>query len=280
MADVMQAYDECERLVRGRSDELPAVVRFRAGPRSRHVAALHAFVLRCRDMSRDPEEGARDGRLEDWRRQLEAVGKAPAAHPVFLALEATLSELDIPKRPFEDILGAYCEDRGKKRYESFDDILAHCALRANPVGRVALMIYGCRDEEAFALCDRVCTALQLVCFLRSLSSDLKDDRLYLPLSDLRECGYSEADLRMGLVNERFRNLVKLQWKRARTLFEEGRSLPARLRWPLNWELRLSRLGGLEVLRKIRKLDYDTLHRRPALTAWGWAGLFLKAVARR
>ena len=38
-------------------------------------------------------EGVRKERLEDWRAQLWAVGKTPAVHPVFLALEPTLKEL-------------------------------------------------------------------------------------------------------------------------------------------------------------------------------------------
>jgi len=280
IADVAQAYDFCRRFARSHTDDFPVVFRFSAKLLRRHVAALYAFAGMSRDFSREPEESLRARRLEDWRRQLQAVGKAPPQHPVFLALETTLAELNIPREPFDDLLSAFTEDCGKKRYETFDDVLEHCRLRANPIGRIVLMIHGCRDEEVFRLCDRVCTALQLVSFLRNLSADLKDDRLYLPLEDFRECGYSEADLRMGLVNERFRNLVKLQWKRARTLFEEGRSLPSSLSWPLNWELRLRWFGGMEILRKIRKLDYDTIHRRPAVTAWGWAGLILKALAKR
>ncbi|MBI5242483.1 MAG: squalene/phytoene synthase family protein [Elusimicrobia bacterium] len=275
------AYDFCQELPRGRRGDFPAVSWFAARSLRKHVAALCAFKSVAEGFCDDPEyEGVRKDRIDDWRRQLEAVGKAPPQHPVFIALERTLGELSLPKEPFNDLLDALLEDCGKKRYETAEDVLDYCRRSADPLGRIVLMIHGYRDPDLLKLSDRLCTALMLAGFLRDISLDLKKDRIYIPLQDFQEVGYSEADMRMGVVNERFRNLVKLQWKRARAFFEESRSLPGRLSWPLGWDVRLRWLGGMELLRKIHKLGYDTIHRRPKITAWDWAGLVLKALAKR
>jgi phytoene/squalene synthetase len=100
------------------------------------------------------------------------------------------------------------------------------------VGRIVLMIHGHRDEELFRYSDAICTALQLANFWQDVSVDLKKDRIYIPEEDFAAHGYSEADLRMGVCNERFKNLMKFEVARARSLFEQGRPLLAKLRFPL------------------------------------------------
>ncbi|MBI4422581.1 MAG: squalene synthase HpnC [Elusimicrobia bacterium] len=260
-------------MARRHYENFPVASRLLPRQTRRHVAVLYAFARIADDFSDEPEhEGARRERLEDWRRQLWSLGKEPPRHPVFLAMEQTLRELALPREPFDDLLSAFLQDTEKRRYADFDEVADYCRRSANPVGRIVLMIHGCRDPELFRLSDCVCTALQLANFWQDLSVDLKKDRIYIPADDFKRFAYAEADLRMGVVNERFRSLMKHQWKRTRSLFEEGRRLASRLAFPLSWEIRLTWLGGVEVLLKIQRQGFDTLSRRPALSRWDWARL--------
>ncbi|MBI3551590.1 MAG: squalene synthase HpnC [Elusimicrobia bacterium] len=244
----------------------------------KHVAALYAFARIADDFADEPEyEGFRKERLLDWRRQLHAAGKEPASHPVFAALGRTLRELQLPVEPFDDLLSAFLQDVEKKRYATFDEVLDYCRRSANPVGRVVLMMHGHRSPELFRYSDAICTALQLANFWQDISVDLKKDRIYIPEEDFRQFSYSEADLRMGVVNERFRDLLKFEVNRTRALFEEGRPLPGKLAWPLSLEIRLTWRGGREILRKIRKGGFDTLSERPSLTKWDWIPLLVRSL---
>lgn len=272
-ADVEGAFAFCAKLAKTHYENFPVASRLVAQRVRRHVAVLYAFARIADDFSDEPEyEGVREERLREWREQLWAVGKQPPRHPVFLALERTLEETGLPREPFDDLLSAFLQDCTKRRYGSHDEVLDYCRRSANPVGRIVLMIHGYRDPELLRLSDCVCTALQIANFLQDVAVDLQKDRIYLPEEDLRQFGYSEADLRMGVVNERFRSVMKLQWKRTRALFDEGRPLVGRLHWPLSWEIKLTWLGGTEVLRKVAGLGYDTLHQRPKLGPWDWARL--------
>jgi phytoene synthase len=82
---------------------------------------------------------------------------------------------------------------------------------------------------------------------------------------------------MGVVNERFRNLMKFEVNRARALFEQGRPLTTLLGRPLCWQLRLTWRGGREILRRIRELDFDTLSQRPSLSRWDWIPLSARSL---
>lgn len=277
-ADVAGAFRFCQELADRHYENFPVASFLLPARLRRHVAVLYAFARIADDFSDEPEhEGHRRERLLDWRAQLAEVGHLPARHPVFLALGETLRELDLPKEPFDDLLSAFLQDTEKARYETFDEVLDYCRRSANPVGRIVLMIHGLRDPELFRWSDCICTGLQLANFWQDVSVDLKKDRVYIPQEDFRAFSYSEADLRMGVGNERFRELMKFQVSRARSLFEQGKPLPARLPWPLSLEIRLTWLGGMQVLKLIHKQDFDVLRSRPALRKSDWIPLFFRAL---
>jgi phytoene synthase len=276
--DISGAYAFCLKLAASHYENFPVASRVLKPSLRKHVAALYAFARLADDFADEPEyEGVRKVRLEDWRRQLHSLGNETPTHPVFLALGQTLKELSLPVEPFDDLLSAFIQDVEKKRYETFAEVLDYCRRSANPVGRIVLMIHGYRDDRLFAMSDSICTGLQLANFWQDISVDLKKDRIYIPEEDFRIHGYTEADLRMGVVNEGFCNLMKFQVNRTRALFEEGRGLPDQLSWPLSWEIRLTWLGGCEILRQIRHLDFDTLTKRPVLRLWDWIPLIVRAI---
>ena len=275
---VSAAFAFCADLARRHYENFPVASRLLPSKARRHVSVLYAFARIADDFADAPEyEGRRIERLLDWKRQLEDAGRAPARHPVFLALAESLKELELPKEPFADLLDAFLQDVRKSRYATFDEVLDYCRRSANPVGRIVLMIHGHRDPQLFRYSDAICTALQLTNFWQDLSVDLKKGRIYIPEEDFKQFGYSEADLRMGVVNEKFRSLMRMEWKRTRALFDEGRPLVGCLKWPLSWEIRLTWAGGTEILRMIRRAGFDTLTARPALRRRDWIPLAARAI---
>jgi len=276
--DVAGAYAFCQALAQRHYENFPVASRVVAKELRKHVAALYAFARIADDFSDEAEyEGVRRERLLDWRAQLNSLDRP--RHPVFLALKNTISELDLPLKPFDDLLSAFLQDTEKQRYAAFDEVLDYCTRSANPVGRIVLMIHGYRDPELFELSDCICTALQLANFWQDVSVDLKKDRIYIPEEDFKQFGYTEADLRMGLVNDKFLALMKFEVGRTRALFEKGRPLPNRLAFPLSWEIRLTWLGGREVLRKIKKQGFDTVSARPKLSKMDWVPLIVRSLLK-
>ena len=276
--DVAGAYRFCEDLAARHYENFPVASLLIPRRLRKHVAALYAFARIADDFADEPEhQPLGRQRLEDWRKQLHEIGSAPPAHPVFLALADTMEKLELPKQPFDDLLSAFIQDTEKRRYETFDEVLDYCRRSANPVGRIVLMIHGLRDEQLFRWSDNVCTALQLANFWQDVSVDLKKDRVYIPEEDFRAHGYSEADLRMGVYNERFKSLMKFEVCRARSLFDQGKPLIGKLPFPLSLEIRLTWLGGMQILKMIRRLDFDTIRHRPALRKRDWLPLILRAL---
>ena len=95
---------------------------------------------------------------------MKAACAGKADHPVFIALSATIKELNLPVKLLTDLLSAFKQDVVKTRYANFDEVLDYCTRSANPVGRLILLLFDYRDERLHQLSDHICTALQLANF--------------------------------------------------------------------------------------------------------------------
>ena len=132
------------------------------------------------------------------------------------------------------------------------------------------MVFGKHDEEMFKYSDKICTALQLTNFWQDISADLEKDRIYIPQDDMKNYNYDEEELLKLKYNDNFKELLKFQVNRTDKIFEEGKEL-IRLTGNdkglnrLTRELKLTWLGGKEILNKIKSSNFDVLSKRPSLS---------------
>lgn len=241
---------------------------------------VYAYCRWADDLGDEMGDSAESLRLLAWwRGLLDAMYAGEASHPVFVALKGTVARYGIPKQPFEDLVRAFVQDQTVTRYATRAGVLDYCRYSANPVGRLVLYLCGHSDAERQRLSDATCTALQLANFWQDVAVDLKKNRIYIPLEDLERHGATVEDLFVHRPTPAFRAAMRdvVDW--ARGLFLEGLPLVGMLDGRLAVDIDLFSRGGLRVLDKIERQDYDVLSRRPAVSKMERVGLLLRAVAR-
>ncbi len=115
-------------------------------------------------------------------------------------------------------------DLDRRRYETFDELRQYCDRVASAVGLCCIHIWGFRGPPAFAPARQAGVALQLTNILRDLKEDAAAGRIYLPVEDLRQCGYSADDLLAGVADQRFLRLMAMEVARAEQFYAEGAEL--------------------------------------------------------
>lgn len=230
------------------------------------------------DETGDPRESLR--LLAWWRGELEAMYAGRVKHPVFVALQDTAARHQLPIKPFDDLIQAFEQDQTITRYRSFEEVFHYCRYSANPVGRLVLGLCGYRDAARQELSDATCTALQLANFWQDVMVDLAKDRVYLPLDLLERHGYPLDALFARRFDSRFRAVMKEAIAVARGLFLKGLPLADQVDRRLAIDLELFSRGGLKILDKIERQDYDVLRARPAISKTERVGLLLGALRRR
>jgi squalene synthase HpnC len=214
-----------------------------------------------------------------WQRELEALYAGEARHPVFVALRETVARHRLPEAPFADLIHAFVQDQKVARYETFDEVFGYCRYSANPVGRLILYLCGYSDAERQRFSDATCTGLQLANFWQDVTVDWLKNRVYLPLELLRRHGASVEEIAGRRPTPEFRAAMKEAVEVAESFFRQGLPLARMVDRRLALDIDLFSRGGLRVLDKIRRRDYDVLSARPAISRAERVGLLASSLVR-
>jgi squalene synthase HpnC len=217
--------------------------------------------------------------LDWWSRELDRMYAGDARHPVFVALRGTVNKYGIPRQPFADLIRAFIQDQTVTRYRTWEDVLDYCVYSANPVGRLVLYLCGYSDAERQRLSDATCTGLQLANFWQDVTVDQLKDRVYLPLDLLDRHCYMVEELFAHQCDERFRAIMREACDRAREFFLAGMPLASMVGKRLSVDLELFSRGGLCILDKIARQNYDVLSRRPSISKVERVRLLAATLAR-
>ncbi|GAB2916190.1 squalene synthase HpnC [Streptomyces heilongjiangensis] len=196
--------------------------------------------------------------LDAFEADLRKVFDATPGHPLLRTLQRTVHRHRLGPGPFLDLIAANRQDQLVTRYETYDDLLAYCALSANPVGRLVLAVTGTTTPERTRLSDAICTALQIVEHLQDVAEDLRRDRVYLPAEDLKRFHVQEADLAAPTAGASVRALIAFEAERARHLLDQGAPLVDSVHGRLRLLLAGFVAGGRAALHAIAAAEHDVL----------------------
>jgi len=270
------AYAECERLTRAHYENFPVASWLLPAKMRPHIAAVYAFARAADDFADEERRtaGERLRLLDDWHNRLHACVAEGRARPqpdrrnsddfVFLALGATIRVCNLPLSLFDDLLSAFRQDITTHRYATWDALLDYCRRSANPVGRLVLRIGGYEDPALDRSSDALCTALQLTNFWQDLDRDWQKGRLYIPLEDVDAFEARMQDLDDRRLTEPWQRALNRVSGRTRELFGDGRHVCDGVRGRLRHELRFTWLGGVRILDRLERVDYNVFMFRPAL----------------
>jgi squalene synthase HpnC len=174
---------------------------------------------------------------------------------------------------------AFVQDQTVTRYRNWEELFGYCRNSANPVGRLVLYLCGYSDPARQTLSDATCTALQLANFWQDVTVDLEKDRVYIPLDVMKRHGYSVDELFARSSTPAFREVLREVVAKARELFVEGLPLSRMVDRRLALDIDLFSRGGMRILDKIEKQDYDVLRARPAVSKIERVWLLLFSLVR-
>ncbi len=212
--------------------------------------------------------------LAEWENQLESVFAGYPIDDTDVALVDTIQNYPMGIQPFRDMIAGQQMDLVRNRYQTFEELKLYCYRVAGTVGLMSNAVLGIGadsngvpwekgkpiyvpTEEAIALG----MAMQLTNILRDVGEDLQRDRIYLPIEDLHAFNYTEKDLIAGVVDDRWKAIMKFQIKRARAYYKDAeagiRYLIRDSRLPV-WASLMLYQG---ILSEIEANNYDVFNKR-------------------
>lgn len=275
-----EAYERCRRITADYAKSFYLATLLMPEAKRRAIWAIYVWCRRTDELVDGPKAVFTTAEtLDKWEHQLESVFAGMTSDPEDLALVDTLQRFPLDIQPFRDMIEGQRMDLECSRYATFEDLKLYCYRVAGTVGLMSTVVMGVDEEassppwevqstyvpteEAIALG----IANQLANILRDVGEDARRGRIYLPLEDLELFDYSEADLMAGVVDDRWRSLMRFQIARARKYYaaaERGINyLSPNARWPV-WSSLLVYSGILDA---IEANDYDVFTKRAYVSNW-------------
>ena len=277
--ELQEAYRHCQRVTRREARNFYFAFITVPGAKRRAIYAAYAFARLCDDIA----DGAApvQGKIEQLASVRDSLADAYAGAPqgpVFIALAHAAHTYGIPQAYFDSLVSGVEIDTTKSRYATFEELREYCYGVASTVGLICGEIFGYKDPVAREYAVDLGLAMQLTNILRDVQEDAERGRVYLPQDEMARFGYSEEELRRGIINEHFVALMRFQAERARAYYAQGAKLAALV--PVRSRACVAVLQGLysRLLDRIEANGFDVFqgrtrlpnHEKLLLTAKLWA----------
>jgi len=193
-------------------------------PKARRSAmyTVYAFCKAVDSAVDEPPPGSQpQEELVRWRAELDAVYHGTPTWPITISLAHHVKELSIPKVYFEELIKGVEMDLHNNRYVTFNELSSYCYRVASVVGLICLHIFGATSARAQDYAVNLGMAFQLTNILRDVGTDAAQNRIYLPLEDLKACKYSEKALRQQTYSPEFQKLMHYEAARARQYYDKA-----------------------------------------------------------
>jgi 15-cis-phytoene synthase len=281
LAPLEDAYELCRQVTAEYSKTFYLGTLLMPVEKRRAIWAIYVWCRRTDELVDGPRsELTTNATLDEWEQHLESIFARNPIEDADVALVDTLERFPISIQPFRDMIAGQRMDLYRSRYETFEELKLYCYRVAGTVGLMTTPVMGvdashktapwaqaqtARNPEPEAVALGI--ANQLTNILRDVGEDARRGRIYIPLEDLERFHYSEKDLLNGVVDERWRELMRFQITRARRFFAEAERgislLSPDARFPV-WAALMLYRGILDV---IEKNQYDVFHKRAYVPGW-------------
>lgn len=240
-------------------------------PKARRSAmyTVYAFCKAVDSAVDEPPAGSQpQEELVKWRAELDAAYHGTPTWPITISLAHHVKALSIPKVYFEELIKGVEMDLHNNRYVTFNELSSYCYRVASVVGLICLHIFGATSARAQDYAVDLGMAFQLTNILRDVGTDAAQNRIYLPLEDLKACKYSEKALRQQTYSPEFQKLMQYEAARARQYYDKARA--ALMALPPNERRALTVaeiMRGIysRILKKIEDSEYQVFGPRIRLT---------------
>lgn len=279
-----QSYRYCRETARKRAKNFYYSFLLLDGQQRDSMCAIYAFMRECDDLSDEQGDSDRESvarKIDDWRLSTEhALNGQIDEHPVWPAFSDTVQRYRIPHRFFHEMIDGVRSDLEPRAVQTFEELYRYCYHVASVVGLTIIHIFGFESQRALLLAEKSGIAFQLTNILRDVREDSTLGRIYIPREDLDRFGVSPEQLRGGVEDMPFRELMRFEAARAEGFYRESAGLEALIEKKSRPSLWAIREIYMTLLRRLQRENFNVLSKRLNVPTHTKVAILLRAFLRR
>lgn len=187
--------------------------------------AIYSVYAYCRTSDDIIDEENDLNKLMEYREELRLFqeGKEKDS-PIWRTLRDVFQNYEMSIEPFYDMLEGQYRDAHFKNIETESELDSYCYYVAGTVGLMVIPILSEKHHaELRETAIMLGKAMQITNILRDVGEDHRKGRIYLSKEKLDKHGYSEEELKSGIIDSRFIALWEDYAEEAENLYEAVKS---------------------------------------------------------
>ncbi|CEJ44009.1 15-cis-phytoene synthase CrtB [Umezakia ovalisporum] len=281
LVSVDESYKLCRQLIAKYSATFYLSTLLLSEEKRPAIWAIYAWCRRTDELVDGPGSAMTTPKTLDlWEQQLESIFAGNPVENYDVALADTVRRFPIDIQPFRDMIAGQHMDLYRSRYETFEDLYLYCYRVAGTVGLMSTSVMGldetkntapwnCEQQPYVPSAEEIALGIakQLTNILRDVGEDARRGRIYIPLEDLARFNYTEEDLFKGVVDDRWRSLMRFQINRAREFYTKAQKGITYLSTDARWPVWAALMHYSRILTIIERNDYNVFTRRAYVPQW-------------
>lgn len=270
--DLQQSFEKCRELnaLHGKTYYLATLL---LAPEKRpYVHALYGFARYADEIVDDLSSTLTGEEKAQWLTSwsdkfFEDFDSGTSEDEICKATIYTARKFDIPKAHFEAFIHSMKMDLTTTSYETYEDLYEYVYGSAAVIGLQMVPILEPSSEDAYKYATDLGVAFQLANFIRDVGEDLERGRIYLPLSELRQFGVTEATLNSRMVTDDLRNALRFQIQRVHELELRSRAGILLLNPASQPCINAARILYCQIADEVEKIDFDVFQKRAKVSTF-------------
>ena len=170
------------------------------------------------------------GNLEERKKKLKAwkiffLEKKNSPHPLATKILRLKEKYKIPTSYLLSFIEGCEMDLNPKEFITWEDLSEYTYRVAGIIGLITLKILEQESEKTKKYALALGNAMQITNILRDINEDYqKRNRIYLPREEMKKHYYQEKEIAEKKNNQNFQELIKFQSQRAKTYFQEAKTI--------------------------------------------------------
>lgn len=270
-----KAYSHCRGITRTHAKTFYMATRFLPNEKQRGIFAIYGLCRYLDDLVDEAEDlmydqkitiDEVDEKLSMFKERLMDVYEGRIVHdPILTAFSDTLKKYDISVDLPLQLMEGVRLDLTKNRFGYFSEVYDYSYKVASVVGLMTSEVFGYTGEKALGYAVDLGIAMQLTNILRDVGEDLDRGRIYLPGNELEMFGISEEDLFNKKLDDKFKQFMKFQIRRARHYYSKADKGICMLSKDSRLPVYLARHNYSRILDKIEENNYNVFDHRAYLS---------------
>jgi phytoene synthase len=208
--------------------------------------------------------------LDAYRNQLQSALDGRPSGPIFREVAWVAREYEVSPAPLFELLDGVRRDLEAHTYGTWLELEQYCEGVASSVGEMCTYVFGVPTgptmrTQAIQYARTLGTAMQLTNILRDVGEDARNNRIYLPMDELKRFGVPASDILGARYSEAFSALMRFQAERALACYDQAMALlPVADRKAQRPGLVMAAIYR-QLLLEIQRDGFQVLHQRTSLT---------------